>query len=257
MNAEERAYAEWRLLEDTGEADIASASTLWAGVKLAFADPRLYIFILLQHTSILSQTFQYFFPAIVKTLGYSSIITLLITAPVWIATFLISLIVTYTSGRTGDRSIHIIVLQIVSVIGNIIAVSTTSLGARFFAMFLMPMGAVSAYQIIVAWVANSFPRPLVKRSACIALANLIANASTIYGSYMWSDADAPRYIPGGSATAVIGVVVLLLAFIIRVWLIKINKRLATQEEVDKDGNVVRNLHADDPDARAVGFRYIF
>lgn len=38
-------------------------------------------------------------------------------------------------------------------------------------------------QIIVSWVANSFPRPLVKRSACIAIANMIGNTATIYGSY--------------------------------------------------------------------------
>ena len=256
LNEEERAYAQWRLVSDAGEADLAGSISLWKGVKLAFSDPRLYIFILLQHTSILSQTFQYFFPSIVGTLGYNSIVTLLITAPVWIATFLISLLVTWTAGRTGDRSIHINCLQTVSIIGCIISVSTTSLGARFFAMFLMPMGAVSAYQIIVAWVANSFVRPLVKRSTCIAVANMIANASSIYGSYMWPNSQAPRYIPGGSATACIGFVVVVCTWIIRVWLQRLNKRLAALEEVDEEGNVVQNLHADDLDARTVGFRYI-
>ena len=118
------------------------------------------------------------------------------------------------------------------------------------------MGAVAAYQIIVAWVANSFPRPLVKRSACIAVANLVGNSATIYGSYMWNDADAPRYIPGGSATAAIGVLTMVLVWFIRGWLDRINKELAAKEEVAREGNVVKNLHADDPEARAVGFRYI-
>ena len=134
LKPEEREYAEWRLLEDTGEADITTASGLLQGLKLALKDPRVYLFTLLQHCSLLSQTFQYFFPSIVKTLGYGSIETLLITAPVWIATFLISLVVTYTSGKFGDRSYHIMILQTIAVIGNIIVVSTTSIGARFFAM---------------------------------------------------------------------------------------------------------------------------
>jgi hypothetical protein len=34
--------------------------------------------------------------------------------------------------------------MIVSAIGNAIATGTTVLGARYFAMFLMPMGAISA-----------------------------------------------------------------------------------------------------------------
>lgn len=50
----------------------------------------------------------------------------------------------------------------ISCIGNIIATSTTKLGPRFLAMFLMTLGAVASYQIIVAWVANSFAGPLVK-----------------------------------------------------------------------------------------------
>lgn len=74
-------------------------------------------------------------------------------------------------------------LMMISVVGNIIVVSTLNTGARFFAMFLMPMGAVSAYQILLAWVSNSFPRPLVKRSACISIANMIGNCANIYGPY--------------------------------------------------------------------------
>jgi MFS family permease len=174
---------------------------------LALKDPRLYLVTVLQHTSLLSQAFQYFFPTIVKTLGYGNIETLLITAPVWIGTFLVSLVVTYTSGKYHDRSIHIICLMLVSVVGNILVVASLNTGelsietppspsclkltpithllsgVRFFAMFLMPMGAVSAYQIIVAWVSNSFPRPLVKRSACISIANMLGNCANIYGSY--------------------------------------------------------------------------
>lgn len=53
---------------------------------MALADYRLYLFVLLQHISLLSQTFQYFFPSIVGTLGYGSIDTLWLTAPVWVST---------------------------------------------------------------------------------------------------------------------------------------------------------------------------
>lgn len=34
--------------------------------------------------------------------------------------------------------------MLVAAVGNAIATGTTNVGARFFAMFLMPMGAVSA-----------------------------------------------------------------------------------------------------------------
>lgn len=104
------------------------------------------------------------------------------------------------------------------------------------------MGAVSAYQIIIAWVANSFPRPLVKRSAAIATANMIGNTATIYGSYMWPSSSGPRYVPGGSATAVVAVLVALLASVIRMVHVRMNERLEEQE---------RDHEMDNP-----GFRYI-
>ncbi|KAL4881741.1 major facilitator superfamily domain-containing protein [Aspergillus karnatakaensis] len=234
LEDEEKAYAQWRLINDAGEADDTGESSIKEALYMVFTDPRIYLFIFLQHCSLLSQTFQYFFPSIVQTLNYSNIETLLITAPVWIATFLVSLVVTWTSGKTNDRSIHIICLMCVSIVGNIICTASTNIGARFFGMFLMPMGAVSAYQIIIAWVANSFPRPLVKRSAAIATANMIGNTASIYGSYMWPSSSGPRYIPGGSATAGVALIVAVMAWVIRTVHARMNKGLELKENTAVD-----------------------
>ena len=154
LSDEERAFAAWRLQRDAGgEAD--RAASVWQGLKLALADYRLYLFVLLQHLSLLSQTFQYFFPSIVQTLGYGRIQTLWLTVPVWFATFLVSVGVTWTSARTNDRSLHIAALMVLAAVGNAIATGTGVLGARFFAMFLMPIGAVPACK-----------RPLYPYSPC-------------------------------------------------------------------------------------------
>ncbi|KAL2869586.1 putative MFS transporter [Aspergillus lucknowensis] len=247
LEDDEKAYAQWRLINDAGEADDSSAASIKEALYLVFTDKRIYLFILLQHMSLLSQTFQYFFPSIVSTLEYSNIETLLITAPVWIATFLVSLVVTWTSGKTNDRSIHIICLMSVSVVGCIICTASTNIGARFLGMFMMPMGAVSAYQIIIAWVANSFPRPLVKRSAAIATANMIGNTASIYGSYMWPSSSGPRYVPGGSATAAVALLVAAMAYVIRVVHVRMNRGLQ-----EKENTVEREEELDAPR----GFRYI-
>lgn len=147
LDASEQSYAQWRLIADAGEADDTNTGSMKEALYLVFTDKRIYLFILLQHTSLLSQNFQYFFPTIVQTLGYDNIITLLITAPVWIATFLISLVVTWTSGRYNDRGIHIIVLMMVSVVGCIVCTATTNIGAKFFGMFLYVLTPVSCYEI--------------------------------------------------------------------------------------------------------------
>jgi len=142
LTEEERHFARWRLRRDIDEDD--APLSIWGGLKLALADYRLYLFVLLQHLSLLSQTFQYFFPSIVQTLGYDKITTLWLTVPVWFFTFLVSVAVTFTSAKTKDRSLHILALMLLAAVGNAIATGSSVLGARFFAMFLMPAGAVPA-----------------------------------------------------------------------------------------------------------------
>lgn len=140
--------------------------------------------------------------------------------------------------------------MMVAAVGNAIATGSTAVGARFFAMFLMPMGSISAYTVIVGWVANSFPRPLVKRSASIAIVNMIGNTASIYGSYMYDKTTGPQYIPGGSSNAVISFLVGGLAIVLRYLHKWENKKLekAENEENAQDGETERG---------PVGFRYIY
>lgn len=164
--------------------------------------------------------------------------------------------------------------MLVAAVGNAIATATTNVGARFFAMFMMPMGAVSACkkkasslqsrnftltakptdQIIVSWVANSFPRPMVKRSASIAIANMVGNTASIYGSYMYPKSASPRYIPGGSANTAICVLVAATAFVLRLVHVRENKKLAAAELEDVASDA--NKGTTDPTGKPSGFRYI-
>lgn len=115
-------------------------------------------------------------------------------------------------------------------------------------------------QIIVSWVANSFPRPLVKRSASIAIANMIGNTATIYGSYMYPESTGPRYIPGGSANAVVCVIVALLALLLRFIHIRENKKLEKiEQEAAQAGEPGMKVpvEAVTGDRRVAGFRYIY
>lgn len=68
-------------------------------------------------------------------------------------------------------------------------------------MFGMPMGAVSAHQIIVARLANGFIGPMVNLSASITICNLIGNTATINGSYMYPKKNGPHYIGGGAGVS--------------------------------------------------------
>lgn len=91
LSEEEKHFAAWRLLADVNEEDARHGrGSTTDGLRLALRDWRLYLFVVLQHVSLLSQTFQYFFPAIVGTLGYGAVDTLWLTAPVWVCSFFLN-----------------------------------------------------------------------------------------------------------------------------------------------------------------------
>lgn len=68
---------------------------------------------------------------------------------------------------------------------------------------------------------------------------------------MYPATDGPRYVPGGAATAVVAFLLAVVAFVARLVLQKENKKLAERDASEPEaGNV------DNPEAVAVGFRYI-
>ncbi|KAL1685865.1 major facilitator superfamily domain-containing protein [Schizophyllum commune] len=261
LSREEQAFAEWRLAQDVaGAVDSADAVPLLTALRMALTDYRAYLFVVMQHCNLLSQAFTYFFPTIVGSLGYNSTQTLLLTAPPWFAAFLASVFVTWHAARTNVRSVHIVVCMLLVVIGNIVMITTpiSSVGPRYFAMFLLTCGALPAFQVILTWVSNSFPRPFAKRSAVIALVNMLGNIASTYGSFLYPASEGPRYVKGGAVMAAVAVACAGMAVVIRVVLARENGRLERMERGEKgERGEEAGLEANVAGVRNVnGFRFI-
>lgn len=101
---------------------------------------------------------------------------------------------------------------------------------------------------------------MVKRSAAIAIANMLGNTASIYGSYMYPSSAAPRYLPGGSADTAICLLVAALALLLRWVHIRENAKLAAAEEQQAEGQGEGQGDGDgqaQEDRRPVGFRYVY
>ena len=112
------------------------------------------------------------------------------------------------------------------------------------------MGAVSAFPVMTAWIANSFIRPLVKRASAIAICNAVANCASAYGAFLYPIAHEPQYMPGSTGNACVCIISALLALTLRFINKRENRKL---DEVEREGAV-------DPaeaDQRGIGFRYVY
>jgi len=113
----------------------------WAKVLSAFKDPKMYLHAVLEFSLTLSLfSFMTFLPAIIRGLGYTSVHAQLLTVPVYVWATMAYIIIALLSDRIGWRGPFILMACLFLIIGYAMNLSTTSLGARYAAVFVLGAG---------------------------------------------------------------------------------------------------------------------
>ncbi|KIR60522.1 MFS transporter [Cryptococcus bacillisporus CA1873] len=223
LSPEEQELAHFRMERDTVGLE-ESKSTL-AGLKQAAADPKLWLLTLLQTLHLAACGFNSFFPTVVKTLGYSTTLTLVITCPIYLVAGIFSVALAWSSGRRNEKSMHITFGMVVALIGFIMAAASLKTAVRFISLFLFATGAYSANSIIIGWVAATCGQTPEKKAGALSIMNCIGMASFIYTPYLYPASDGPRYLMAMSANAAFVMGVIICTWIMRFWLQQVNKKL--------------------------------
>ena len=166
-----------------------------------------------------------FLPTLVKSFGFGTIETLLLTAPPYVLTGFFCLFNGWYADRTSKRSPHIIYPSVVCAIGIIITMATTNVPARYFALFLMLPGAYGCFQVSNAWMANIAARPQKKRAIALAMNNALGNTALVWTPYLYPSSDGPRYITAWSVNLALTVVTLVSAVVLSFVLRRDNKKI--------------------------------
>lgn len=262
FTAEELEVAQLRMLEDVGEADVDSENEGWYyGFNLAVKDFKVWLFTLLFIAYIIGLSFNAFFPSLTETLGFSYVPTLLMSAPPWLFSCIISLFWTLHADKTGERFWHVVIPICVGLIGFIICMTTSNIGARYFALFLQT-SSYAGYIVCYSWIASSFPRPPAKRAVAIALINALGQLGNICGSYVWGMKEDGYRKSYGVVTAMFGFTIAC-AYVFKMVLVRLNKQLDQEEGAwemhgDVSGKTAELAHATPEETAAMrrGFRYL-
>lgn len=129
----------------------------------------------------------------VATFGFSKTITLLLTAPPYLVTTVLSIVISRMSDRKPERCLHLAVPLAVGMIGFIISAATTKTAPRYFSLFLMLGGLFGSYNVALAWISSCFPRPRAKRASAYAIINSLGNIAQIWSPYLYPKSDGPKY----------------------------------------------------------------
>lgn len=231
LSDEERRIAVLRMAEDASKEDDRADVSAWEGARMAFTDPALYMIWIMQLGLNTAAAFTNFFPTIVKTLGYNSTITLLLSAPPYVFAAALGITNSWHSDRVNERWLHVVWPQIFCSIGFIISAVTLNTAARYISTFMM-MSVYGSFGCILSWVSSSLPRPSTKRAISYAVVNAGSNLASIYASYFYPSSQGPRYWQANVANIAFSGLCIAMATILRFFLARRNNKLEKAREHD-------------------------
>jgi hypothetical protein len=144
-------------------------SQCWSGDRLLFS-----AYSTLQSSAMFSRSLIIF--QLIKNLGFSSINAQGLTVAPYVVGWFMVLFQAWHSDKTRDRGWHIMASCAVSFIGYIILATSVqkSVGAAYFALFLVVGGNYSLFPLVMSWAANAFS-PTSKRGVGTAFIVSISN----------------------------------------------------------------------------------
>lgn len=238
-------FVEWNYVSDQGQADDINEITAMKGFSMALADPKTWLLMGILYMTYVVGAVVNFFPSVVGGLGYDRNTTYGLTAPPFILCVICMLINGFHSDRTQERFLHVVVPLVVTLVANVIAVSSLNIAARYVAIMLLPASFYSAAVVILSWLTASLARPSVKRAAAIAFINAMCNTPNIWGSYLYY--EAPRYVVAFIVNVVATGLAIGFAVATRLYLSRQNRKLDQGQDMGKNGPTGAQI--------ASGFRY--
>ncbi|GJD03147.1 major facilitator superfamily transporter [Colletotrichum higginsianum] len=234
LSEAERRLAHARIARDTVGGrppnGSGSGSSTWAGLREAVVDPRVWVFVYMQHMHLATNGFKNFFPTIVETLGFGTTVTLVLTCPPYLIAGGLSIAWAWSSGRHNERTWHITIAKAVALFGFVLACATMNTGARYFAMVVFTIGTYGVNSILLGWVGSTCGQTKEKKASALAVVNTSASLSFIWTPYLWPKSDAPRYVIPMASSAAFCVACAAGAWLMRWMLVRENRRIRRSDQ---------------------------
>ena len=105
--------------------------------------------------------------SVVKTLGFSTTITLVLTCPPFIFAGAAGILFGWSSGRFHERTWHITTGLVIAIVGFVIAASTLNTAGRYVACFIFPVGAYAVNSVIIGWASSTLGQTKEKKAVSL------------------------------------------------------------------------------------------
>ncbi|KAF8998075.1 MFS general substrate transporter [Hymenopellis radicata] len=164
-----------------------------------------------------------FLPIIIKTFGYSSLISELLSVPPYVFATIVVIAMASASDRYKLRSPFIFGGLLVALVGFIINITDAPSGVKYFGTFLCVSGSYGALPGVVVWLGNNLSGQY-KRAVGMALHIGLGNFGGVVAGNIYRSQDSPRFILGHGITIMFLVIGMVCTPLVAALYARINAR---------------------------------
>ncbi|KAJ0415308.1 major facilitator superfamily domain-containing protein [Aspergillus carlsbadensis] len=164
-----------------------------------------------------------FLPTIIQDIGYSSVQAQGLSAPPYLAAYIVCLAASFLSDKVGNRSYFLSALSSVGAIGYLVQALVKATGVRYFATYLICAGVFPAVALTFTWVTDN-QGSASKRGAGLVIFGMVGQTGSIAGSRFFPKEEGPYYTKGMAISAGLLFFAAVLAQVLRFLMSRENKR---------------------------------
>ena len=243
LTPRERKVATLRLegAEPSSALTVSSHRLNWREIAGTLADPKAYLTAMMFFScNVAFSSLPVFLPTILTDMGYSRLRSQALAAPPYLIAFGVVLVTSYLSDRHNSRSPYLIGVALLSSASyglNALAGALhsligdkTALVLRYVSVYGAASGFFAAITLIITWTLNN-QHGSSARGTGMAILNVVGQCGPLLGTRLYPESQAPYYVLGMTVCAGFMLFVAVLAYGLRWWLLRENRRM----EVDAGG----------------------
>ncbi|PYH87550.1 MFS general substrate transporter [Aspergillus ellipticus CBS 707.79] len=157
----------------------------WEEMRIALRDPKLLFSALTQFCQdILLYGFSTFLPTILESLGYDSLMSNVLTVPVYIWAAIVFIAIAVCADRYSKFGSFILAANVFGIIGYILLLAVSSNAVKYFATFLCGIAVYTSVGLNLTWL-NINVAPQYRRALAIGLQQTVGNCAGIVSGQIY------------------------------------------------------------------------